>query len=523
MFYNSGDRLSEIYFASGKVVVTLNRVDSTLTAGKNGISSFPSDTMIRAGLNRLVRAGGVAGASDEVIAELLDHELFFSAYGPMSFNTGNINVEKISKVGVAYTLKFGYYLDGRDVSLPGSSVADMGAQSGRYINSVSTPVPRLISERIRLFGSSKPPTRSKAAAVIATGFGLILVDGAGDSEIKFFAEAISREDVTVGIHRFFQKGEAWVVDGKETFPDTGSSADLITADGQWALMRHGDDISTELNSLYLDSLGNYNGDADLKIFKDMFKEYKLLALPFSRLGDTLEQDWMSGSDMLTSDAILWLNHGELLEFDKKISFNPRSPYFKETFVRGIKLTFPLYQTIVNSQTHLVRLVSSYRRNQFGLGRDGSLDQRFTTAKKHYPNAQRPKAGSEFSVILDGRGYDVSGHMTNMLFCAVSGFVNISRYFDTVEGNILSSLMKRRMPRTLRNTTAIAESGSSNSTFLWHNYLEYRIAGLIVYDEIGEHPVLTMAFERLAALLKRYPKFGSTPSYKVRIDSLNNLV
>jgi hypothetical protein len=182
---------------------------------------------------------------------------------------------------------------------------------------------------------------------------------------------------------------------------------------------------------------------------------------------------------------------EILEFKLGwyVPGSPLSKLWRYAVKNKRLLTEPMMQSIVESQTHNVRLIPSWLRKSFGSTKLQSFIIRGIVAERIFSRLGIKFQNTVIETNGDIIGYvssrkrkmklDVSGHLLDLLLASQYGIIDIRRYMRTVFGNVtfvygnpdfpnFSSDLKKKASKGF-----IAEDGARRR--LWHTYNDYYVA------------------------------------------------
>jgi hypothetical protein len=221
------------------------------------------------------------------------------------------------------------------------------------------------------------------------------------------------------------------------------------------------------------------------------------------------------------EAIALYNHGEYLDSEKPriTNYNVRNRFLDLIHVK-VYLKIPLIQTWINSQTHIVPLISGILRNTLSFDSKAVYKIRVAALLDHLPEA---KTDPSWSIHGTNKGVpiDVSGHMQNMVVAAYFGQANISRYFTTIHGNALVSkgVFFKHLSKAEKYKYVSAELAADNH--YWHSYDDWyvgAIAGFKILKMLGANPNTFDALsreveEQFIYLIKQHPQLRYVKSIK----------
>lgn len=169
------------------------------------------------------------------------------------------------------------------------------------------------------------------------------------------------------------------------------------------------------------------------------------------------------------------------------------------------------QSWLNSQTHLVKLVSTRLRMEFSLD-DHSLHYARQIALEAFfmsPSGQRDpnlkllddtRVSGIYSSKHRVQVFAVAGHMVNMLMAASLGLVDMHRYMDTIEDNV-----RRYAENDFEKINIMARKGllaeDNNVTYnhLWHSFTDFYCAVFAYLILCKKFNIRVAAFAVLIAL------------------------
>jgi hypothetical protein len=153
---------------------------------------------------------------------------------------------------------------------------------------------------------------------------------------------------------------------------------------------------------------------------------------------------------------------------------------------------PLHQTVLETQTYLVRFIPAWIRKVYGSTKRQSFDVRDMVAQEYfdslhdirYKSKVTATSGNLIGIYWHKRRpelvhlLNVSGHMMDLVMCSMYGNVDINRYVATIEGNLnIASGIDTEIQK-VASTGMVAELGASRK--LWHTYQDYAIGVLTAY-------------------------------------------
>jgi hypothetical protein len=202
----------------------------------------------------------------------------------------------------------------------------------------------------------------------------------------------------------------------------------------------------------------------------------------------------------------------------RTGFDGTHPFMRLWFVaRSEPLFSGSHQTWLNSQTHLVRLISPALREIYGHDK-GSLHivrRAVLTVMGGVPVNDNRVNG--YFLRDEKRFYvAVSGHLINLILISAYATVDWKRYFDSIEGNIATY---SRSPGAVRSMSLLAkahllaEGQWRHPLSLWHGYDDYVLSipvALVMGAAMGfrcDPRCLLYISGRLRSLKSRFPKFG----------------
>jgi hypothetical protein len=248
------------------------------------------------------------------------------------------------------------------------------------------------------------------------------------------------------------------------------------------------------------------------------------SIPFSTLPYPAISDAEAPFYIRTLDVMTLRIYGELLDEEKEIVYDPISRYFHQTLVPMPKTRYVEYPLVWNTQASSIRLATHAYRTILSTGRDGIKYFHLMGLKHLYPSVKKHEA---FTGELDGRVFDVSGHLFNMLIVAHAGLANIHLYLRHVRTNVIHSLTKKRVPVRILESVALDELNGYYMS-LWHNYDEFMAAvhGFVEFSKsVGlqvKVSLLKDVIDSLGDILSDYPAFKDAINISVQSNSTMKL-
>jgi hypothetical protein len=193
----------------------------------------------------------------------------------------------------------------------------------------------------------------------------------------------------------------------------------------------------------------------------------------------------------------------------------------------------MMQTWINGQTSWSKVMTTGIRRGLGIAEPEMHDWRRKTLSGLFTNVGDCKckccSGMSYKVTVlrhskltgilsyDKKNFIIAtaGHMIGMLLAGSCGLVDLNRYLDTIEGNLIAysdpKSQSRRLMKTLGPKGLLAETNYKHWDHLWHSYWDWYTAVAtylfmckrlkLKVNMIG----ILLVFKRLRKLRLRYPK------------------
>jgi hypothetical protein len=199
------------------------------------------------------------------------------------------------------------------------------------------------------------------------------------------------------------------------------------------------------------------------------------------------------------------------------SFDMNHPLMNLWMMRADLPLNTYIQTWINSQTHLTRFITVKVRDIYGLNDDSLHVFRRLSCRLMYKDCVIIH-DKRINAKLGNSYIACAGHLVNMLLACTVGQVDIRRYLDTIEGNVIDNAKSdpsfSLKLKKFRDEGRLAESNWLTKDALWHSFYDYYTAcgAYIMMCVALKLPIhiyaLTYTVRRLFSILKKYKNFAN---------------
>jgi hypothetical protein len=246
-----------------------------------------------------------------------------------------------------------------------------------------------------------------------------------------------------------------------------SGADLMVTDfGKTFLDKAASTVELNINGIRTYSINEYFLGDD-RIMQPFYKEQETFSDMTIELNDQVlgyrDAVWTIGA----GPSMLWRMAVTRRDDDKRM----------------------VYQTIRETQTYLVRLVPAWLRRTYGSTKRQSFKIRALVAseifKRKFINFKDTvdltdgKVTGRYVVRGMTRELNVSGHMIDLLMCALYGNVDILRYLDTIRTNV--AVVEEHGTKELSMFASKGEISEEGAAVrLWHTYEDFAMGVMTAF-------------------------------------------
>jgi hypothetical protein len=173
------------------------------------------------------------------------------------------------------------------------------------------------------------------------------------------------------------------------------------------------------------------------------------------------------------DAVAWVNYYHPLgNMPIRGNMNCREAWRMAYIIKGFDIPDVRRQSWINAQTHFVKMVTPILRDYYGLDDKSLHHWRLWAMKIRYPDSI---IYDDFRVNgkVDGKLVAVAGHLINMMMASYWWPIDVKRYMEVLEDNIINAHTNDFSAD--RYMVATGTHAEYYSPGLWHTTVEYQLA------------------------------------------------